>query len=92
MSKAMALTPGFSPVMVNVECQNRFNGFFHIRKPLKRLNGSPTFTTRLKPGVNERGAGCHRRRGTSALPDLVVVGPRCCAVRNYRLIRCPIYK
>ncbi len=79
MNNAIALTPGFSPVMLNAESQNRFNGFSHARKPLKRLAVSHVFATRLKPGVNDKGALHHRRRSTSALPDLIVAGRRCCA-------------
>ena len=54
MSNAISLTPGFSPVMAGKTCQNRFNGFPRARKPLKRLARRRAFTTRLKPGVNEK--------------------------------------
>jgi hypothetical protein len=53
MSNAISLTPGFSPVRADPECQNRFNGFPRAGKPLKRLIHPNAFTTRLKPGVNE---------------------------------------
>jgi hypothetical protein len=53
MSNAISLTPGFSPVLADKECQNRFNGFSRTSKPLKRLAGPNAFDTRLKPGVNE---------------------------------------
>jgi hypothetical protein len=32
-----SLTPGFSPVMADRKCPNRFNGFRRADKPLKRL-------------------------------------------------------
>ena len=53
MSNAISLTPGFSPVLGDKECQNRFNGFYRTRKPLKRLAVRHATSTRLKPGVNE---------------------------------------
>ena len=34
----LLLTPGFSPVIHDRECLNRFNGFSPAEKPLKRLN------------------------------------------------------
>ena len=51
--KAFSLTPGFSPVIIGPEAENRFNGFFGAGKPLKRLVSFSALTTRLKPGVNE---------------------------------------
>jgi hypothetical protein len=54
MRNAISLTPGFSPVRAGKERQNRFNGFSRAGKPLKRLAHPDTFTTRLKPGANER--------------------------------------
>jgi hypothetical protein len=60
MSNSLSLTPGFSPVITNKECQNRFNGFSSTRKPLKRLAGPNASTTRLKPGVNESNCGIAR--------------------------------
>jgi hypothetical protein len=53
ITNTVSLTPGFSPVMAGKEDQNRFNGFSRAGKPLKRLARRSTFTTRLKPGVNE---------------------------------------
>ena len=37
MSNLFSLTPGFSPVPVAADDKNRFNGFLHPDKPLKRL-------------------------------------------------------
>jgi hypothetical protein len=42
----ISLTPGFSPVMADIESQNRFNGFPRAGKPLKRLAAR----TRESPG------------------------------------------
>ena len=53
MSRAISLTPGFSPVSADWGGQNRFNGFLRAGKPLKRLPHIAPSTTRLKPGVNE---------------------------------------
>jgi hypothetical protein len=53
MSDDISLTPAFSPVTIDPERQNRFNGFGPAGKPLKRLARRSTFITRLKPGVNE---------------------------------------
>ena len=39
--------------MTGKEGLNRFNGFLHAGKPLKRLAGQNACATRLKPGVNE---------------------------------------
>ena len=36
---------------------SRFNGFPTLAKPLKRLERPPAASTRLNPGVNERGRG-----------------------------------
>ena len=52
MSNAFPLTPGFSPVAAEKECQNRFNGFALAGKPLKRLVRSIAPNTRLKPLVS----------------------------------------
>jgi hypothetical protein len=52
-SATISLTPGFSPVNRGAEIENRFNGFPHAGKPLKRLASRADFDTRLKPGVNE---------------------------------------
>jgi hypothetical protein len=54
MCNGISLTPGFSPVTADKERQNRLNGFACAGKPLKRLAHPSTFTTRLKPGVNEK--------------------------------------
>jgi len=37
---------------------NRFNGFPAAGKPLKRLGSFASFSTRLKPGVNDTGIHC----------------------------------
>jgi hypothetical protein len=52
--RAISLTPGFSPVIADGKCQNRFNGFPRAEKPLKRLDDPAAVLARLKPGVNER--------------------------------------
>jgi hypothetical protein len=39
--------------MADKEGHNRFNGFSLAGRPLKRLARPNTFSTRLKPGVNE---------------------------------------
>ena len=49
MNDDISLAPGFSPVMIRQERQNRFNGFRQAGKPLKRLAGLRAFITRLKP-------------------------------------------
>jgi hypothetical protein len=54
MSDSISLTPGFSPVVVAEERENRFNGLSCARKPLKRLNRDASYITRLKPDVNEK--------------------------------------
>ena len=53
MNNGFSLTPGFSPVLADEKEMNRFNGFFTIGKPLKRLAYRGRPHTRLKPGVNE---------------------------------------
>jgi hypothetical protein len=45
----ISLTPGFSPVTDDREDWNRFNGFAHNDKPLKRL-GSLNFCHPAKAG------------------------------------------
>jgi hypothetical protein len=59
MNRIVSLAPGFSPVLADKECENRFNGFSSADKPLKRLAATPRHVTRLKPGANER-----RKRAT----------------------------
>ena len=54
MSKLVSLTPGFRPVAAMPVAQNRFNGFLHLDKPLKRLACCATYTTPLKRGVNQK--------------------------------------
>jgi hypothetical protein len=54
MNNGISLTPGFSPVIVSEERDNRFNGFSRAEKPLKRLDCHACCATRLKPGVNEK--------------------------------------
>ena len=51
MNNGISLTPGFSPVIVNDERENRFNGFSRAEKPLKRLDRHVGSNTRLKPGA-----------------------------------------
>jgi hypothetical protein len=58
----ISLTPGFSPVIFSEERENRFNGFSHAEKPLKRLDRHVGCTTRLKPGVNEKNWNAPRFR------------------------------
>ena len=53
MTDIISLTPNFSWVTVADVKQNRFNGLLPAGKPLKRLNHSARYHTRLKPGVNE---------------------------------------
>jgi hypothetical protein len=55
MSLIISLTPGFSPVTDDRAGWNRFNGFAHFGKPLKRLGSHNALATRLKPGVNQSG-------------------------------------
>jgi len=52
-SSVISLTPGFSPVMAGQAGRNRFNGFAHADKPLKRPDWRNASATRLKPGANE---------------------------------------
>ena len=57
-TNTFSLTPGFSPVAVGEDEQNRFNGFVSAAKPLKRLTFAIAFSTRLKPGVNAKLGTC----------------------------------
>jgi hypothetical protein len=53
MHDTVSITPGFSPVPKRAQAnKNRFNGFFAIRKGLKRLAPSSPSLTRLKPGAS----------------------------------------
>jgi len=52
MNYGISLTPGFSPVKTAEASENRFNGFLHAGKPLKRLITPTQHHTRLKPGAN----------------------------------------
>ena len=54
LNHTISLTPGFSLVLSDGKCQNRFNGFGRTDKPLKRFVRGDAFVTRLKPGVNEK--------------------------------------
>jgi hypothetical protein len=49
----LSLTPGFSQVWRGQAGASRFNGFSAADKPLKRFGHGLTFSTGLKPGVNE---------------------------------------
>lgn len=62
-----SLIPVFSPVQARAQNENRFSGFSGVGKPLKRLAGGDVSSTRLKPGVKERGGAIRANSCNSGL-------------------------